>query len=292
MGSPMDDPVLLVGAGGGLGAAVARRLVRDGRNVIGTVRSQTQIAATASALPGLQQLFALDLADADGVLRTLRAELDGRKLAATIVCAAECHYGPLELEPLARARASMEINAFANLAIFQACMPALRHSRGTLVLVSSNSGLVSMPFLGSYQASKFALEALGDAMRLEAIKWGVRVVLVEPGGMDTKMPRGLGRSLDGDIAALTPEQRAHYGELYTAFAALLGSPAASSQATPLEQVADLIATILANPDPEPRYPVGADTAFLLQKRRESNDREMDEFARSVYGLAPYANPIS
>lgn len=276
----MSTPVLVVGTGGGVGRAVAQRLLEDGRTVIGTVRSEAHFAEMRHALPGLSALFALDLGDADAIQSTLRSQLGDTELAAVIVCAAQCRYGPLETESLVDARRLMEVNAFSNLAIYQVCLPALRRSAGTLVLLSSNSGVVSMPFLGTYQASKFALEALADVMRMEASKWGVRVVLVEPGGMDTAMSRRLAQRIPADIERLSAEEAAHYHNLYCGFRNIVAN---AQGATPVGDVAKLIAEIVESRDPEPRYPIGDDTALLLRKRTECSDREMDAFAKSLYG---------
>ncbi len=276
-------PILVVGARAGLGRAVAERLVAEGRRIIATVRSADQAPALAAALGDLAEVAVLDLGDANTVQDSLSARFRSASLAGVIVCAAECQYGPLEIAPLDAARRMMEVNAISCVAIYSACLPALRRSQSPLVLVSSNSGLVSLPFMGHYQASKFALEAYADVMRMEAAKWGVPVILVEPGGMDTPMSRAIKNGIQDDTNALGPEKDALYGDLYRGFGAIL---AASGSGTDVAVVAARILEIMGTPDPEPRYPIGDDTMALIEQRRALSDREMDRFARGLFGIAP------
>ncbi len=96
----MSGPVLVVGVRGGVGQTVARQLVAAGCRVVGTVRTAGQFAEVRAAVPGLADLLELDLDDADTVLATLAPRLADAELAAVIVCAAQCHYCPLETESL------------------------------------------------------------------------------------------------------------------------------------------------------------------------------------------------
>src|SRR5690606_12176358 len=102
-----------------------------------------------------------------------------------IVCAAVSHFAPMEMESCAMLRRAMEINCVSHLAIYQAAIAALRQSGGRLIFTSSLSGEVATPMMGSYVASKFALEGLADVMRQEASAWGVDVILMQPGTIDT-----------------------------------------------------------------------------------------------------------
>lgn len=271
------DPVLVVGVRGGVGAAVAQQLLQKGHTVIGSVRSAEQFDEVRTAIPGLADLLAIDMADAEGVRQRLVERFAGARLGGVIVCAAQSMYGPLETASIADFHKLMDINAGSCLATYQACMPALRAAQGRLVLVSSYSGKVGLPFFGLYEASKFALEALGDVMRQEAAPFGVKVVLVEPGGIDTEMSRGMRRRIDEDIAALPAETDARYGALYRKFRTQLQG------ATNLPSGADVAKHVIEAftvADPEPRYLVGDDTRFLLERRHALSDREFDAFIAS------------
>ena len=180
---------LVIGAAGGMGAEIAKALVANGYRVLATVLNDKEAEHLQAAAPGVAEVHRLDLSDADAVLKNLK----GLKLAsldAVIVSAAIGPTGPLELVPLSMLRRTLEVNTVAAAAIFQACMPALSAARGRLVLISSFSGKVALPFLGHYTTSKFALEGLGDVMRREAEPSGVDVILIEPGGVKTGMVAG------------------------------------------------------------------------------------------------------
>ena len=93
--------------------------------------------------------------------------------------------GPLEFLPLVSLRSQLEINVVGQIAVTQELLALLRRARGSIVNMSSVSGRVAAPFLGPYSASKFALEALSDSMRLELRPWGISVSVVEPGPIAT-----------------------------------------------------------------------------------------------------------
>ena len=272
------DPVLVVGVRGGVGAAVAQQLLQQGRTVIGTVRSADQFDEVRAAIPGLAELMAFDMADPEATRQVLADRFGSQALAGVIVCAAQSIYGPLESFSLAQFKRIMDINATSCLAIYQACMPALQRAQGRLVLVSSYSGRVTFPFFGVYQASKFALEALGDVMRLEAAEFGVKVVLVEPGGIDTEMSRAMRRRIDGEIAVLPAAENARYGHYYRKFSAQIhGASNLPSGADVAQHVVEAFNAV----DPDPRYAVGDDTRFLLAQRHALSDREFDTFVKSL-----------
>ncbi|MET0985657.1 MAG: SDR family NAD(P)-dependent oxidoreductase [Steroidobacteraceae bacterium] len=272
------DPVLVVGIRGGVGAAVAEQLIQQGHTVVGSVRSQDQVAAATAKLPGIAAVMSFDMADPERTRQVLASRFDNAKLDGVIVCAAVSDYGPLETSSLVDFKRIMDVNATSCLAIYQACVPALRRALGRLVLVSSYSGRLSFPFHGVYQASKFALEALADVMRLEAAEFGVKVVVVEPGGIDTEMSRAMRRSIDSDIAALSAEDSERYGYLYRKFREQLRG------ATKLPTGADVaghVVSAFAATDPEPRYVIGDDAQFLIAQRKVLSDREFDQLVKSL-----------
>lgn len=282
MGStPLSAPILVVGAGGGVGSAVARRLVARGEPVIATVRTQEGADALRRDLPGLSDVWPLDLSDADAARDALILRLDGRALGGWINCAAGCEYGPLETAPLRNFRTLLEVNAVSALALFQATISALRQTKGRIVLVSSYSGQIALPFLGIYESSKFALEALADVMRLESADFGVSVVVAQPGGIDTAMSRGMRDGVARDVGRLTDERAMLYAPLYRAFARITAEAVSMPSG---DDVAQGVIAAFDAVDPDPRYPVGDDAAWLLDQRRQLDDRQMDALARSLYGL--------
>ncbi len=103
---------------------------------------------------------------------------------------------PLEFVPLDELRHQLEVNLVGQVAVTQAFLPALRRARGRIVFVGSIAGKSALPFLGPYAASKHALEAVADSLRLELRPWGIHVAIVEPGSIKTPIwttRRGEGR---------------------------------------------------------------------------------------------------
>src|SRR5947209_16873980 len=95
--------------------------------------------------------------------------------------------GPLELLPLDELRRVLEVNLIGVVAVTQAFLPLLKRARGRIVNISSVSGRVAMPFMGPYAASKFALEAVSDSLRRELLPFGVDVIVVEPGSVQSRI---------------------------------------------------------------------------------------------------------
>lgn len=155
------------------------------------------------------------------------------------------------------------------------------------MLVSSISGRIALPFLGGYQASKFALEAMADVMRLEGSLSGVRVVLIEPGGVNTKLVSNAIDSVRHELSHLSEPALGLYGDLYRNFITM-SEGADWSLMSSAAHVAEVIVSAYRHPDPEPRYIVGADAEWFLTERKVRSDRAMDALAMKIYGITPLA----
>ena len=176
--------VVVTGASSGIGLASAVRLAGAGWRVFGGVRTE----ADASALRerGIEPLE-LDVTDAAQIAAAADAvgpTLDGLVDNAGIAIAA-----PLELVPLDELRHQLEVNVVGQVAVAQAFLPALRRARGRVVLMGSIGGKSALPFLGPYAASKHALEAVADSLRVELRPWGIEVAIVEPASIATPSGR-------------------------------------------------------------------------------------------------------
>jgi len=278
----MQRTVLVVGAAGGVGGALVCRLLERGYRVVGTVLDESERAAVSAACPEVSDLETMDLSSADSI-RDILGGLLGRSapgLHAAVVCAAVSPPGPLEIMHLEDFRRALEINVVSNLAIYQSCLPALRKTQGRLVLISSSAGRVAYPFLGAYVSTKHALEGLGDVMRQEAGRWGIEVILMEPGGIRTGMVRGTLARIERDQGALSPVHRELYGKQFQSFARVAGG-ALSAGLEPRE-VAGSIVDALETPAPQSRYVLGSDAQELFRHRRVLSDRDMDAMFAKVY----------
>ena len=236
------NSVLVTGASSGIGRATAEHLRDRGWSVLAGVR------AAADAPDGCEAVE-LDLTD----VRWQPRPLDAAVLNAGIALS-----GPLEFVPVEELRNQFEVNVIGQVALLQALLPALRESRGRIVLMGSVSGRLALPFLGPYAASKFALEAVADSLRGEVEPFGISVSLVQPGSIATPMWRK-----GGERAANLPEEAVRlYGP---AIAGLRAGAAKRGAVTPASDVAAVVEHALTAERPRTRYVVGdgARTRTLL-----------------------------
>jgi NAD(P)-dependent dehydrogenase (short-subunit alcohol dehydrogenase family) len=186
--SQESPAVLITGSSSGIGAACAVGLDRRGFRVFAGVRSQADAERLRQqASPRLTPVM-LDVtapASIAAVAATLSDALGSRGLAGLVNNAGVAVCGPLETLPLAELRRQLEVNCVGPIAVTQAMLPLLRAARGRIVNMSSANGALAPPYMGPYAASKFALEALSDALRLELRRTGIKVCLVEPGVIAT-----------------------------------------------------------------------------------------------------------
>jgi NAD(P)-dependent dehydrogenase (short-subunit alcohol dehydrogenase family) len=272
---------IVVAGAGGVGSCVVAMLRSAGHAVIATVLNDEEERAVKAKDPDVESLR-LDLSDADSVLAALRQRIEALdRLDGIGVCGAIAPLGPLEMTPLSLARRTFEINVLSDLAIYQAALPALRKSGGRLAMVSSMAGKASMPFVGAYSASKFALEGLADAMRREVIAQGVSVSLVLPGGIKTPMVVNQLREVAAAIERLTAEEDALYGVLYRGFQTAASQSHTGDAAEP-EVVAEAVVAALTAPDPKPRYVVGEDARQLIAAADAMSDEEADAMFTQMF----------
>jgi short-subunit dehydrogenase len=148
----------------------------------------------------------------------------------------------------------LDINVIGQLAVTRAVLPKLRESRGRIVFISSVNGRLSVPLLGPYCASKFALEAAADALRMELKGWGIPVVLVQPAQTDTDMWRTADDMVVETEASMTPALRTLYAKHIAGMKKSV--PAARKMAVPADKVAAVVEEALTARRPRARYVVG------------------------------------
>jgi NAD(P)-dependent dehydrogenase (short-subunit alcohol dehydrogenase family) len=278
---------VVVGANGGMGAAVTRALLQQGYHVAATVSRPDTLDAFLAAFPACSHAVPLDLSDAGAVKAQLTGLVENLpRLDAVVVCAAVAPFAPAETTDFDVFRQTVEINCLSNLAVYQSCLPALRRSAGRLLLTGSWSGKVATPMMASYVASKFALEGLVDVLRQEASAWGVQVVLIQPGALDTQMMRRSQASLAATIASLPESETALYGKLYRQMKYRADEGIANANFTAPEAVAATVCQALEATHPATRYPVGADAIYMCDMAATRSDREIDDFILDMYRSAP------
>ena len=247
--------VLVTGASTGIGAACATRLARRGWRVLAGVRN------AGDAPDGAEEVL-LDVTDEHDVaaLRERVGELHGLVNNAGVALA-----GPLEVVPIDELRRQLDVNVVGQVAVTQAVLPALRRGRGRIVLMGSIAGRSALPFLAPYAASKHALEAIADALRVELAPFGIGVTIVEPGTIRTPIwTKSAERAdemierVDADVLGLYADRVALFRKL-----ALKGGARGASA----DDVAKVVEEALTSPQPRTRVLVGRDAKLRAQFER-------------------------
>lgn len=271
--TPTRDLVVVTGASTGMGAATARELAGRGYHVLAGVRRERDGAAVAG--PDIEPVI-LDITHPDQVAAlAARVENDpeGRRLKVLVNNAGIAVNAPVEALPMEEWRRQFEVNLFGHVAVTQALLPALLAAKGRVVNISSVGGKISMATYGAYGGTKFALEAVSDALRRELAPFGVQVVVVEPGGVKTEMtPRGT-ETANRIAATMTPAQQGRYAGLVQAIAHQAAEFTKTGESA--ENAALVIAKAATTARPRTRYTIGRDAAILLRLARILPDRTLD-----------------
>lgn len=278
--------VLVSGSSTGIGRETALRLDGAGYRVFAGVRRGSDGEALRQAASERLTPLLLDVTDSGSIelaVKSLAAQLDGGGLRGLVNNAGIAVFGPMECIPPEELRRPFDVNVFGTTALTQALLPLLHESKGRVINVSSGSGRVSTPMMGPYSASKYALEALSDALRSELRRFGVDVVVIEPGGMQTPLIGKEQAQLRELLGQLPPRGRERYGRLLERFLEVhdkMGSRTASPQ-----KVAAAIQRALEARRPRTRYAVGTDTRAILVARWLLPDRALDWIFLRAFGLA-------
>lgn len=271
---------LITGASTGIGRATALRLAGSGWTVLAGVRKVKDGEALVAA--GGERLvpIILDVTDAAQIAGAVEVVEEHGRLDALVNNAGVGFGGPLELIPIDDLRNQLEVNVLGPIAVTQALLPALRRSRGRIVFVSSVGGRVAMAFTAPYAASKHAIEAIGDALRVELRSSNVQVALVEPGSVTT--PIWDKSRAQGDGLSVPAELTEQYGHVPAAIDKVLKNT--ERRGIPPEQVAETIERALTARRMKARYLIGRDAKAMLLAKRLLPDHVFDRVARRVLGV--------
>ncbi|TGN61727.1 SDR family NAD(P)-dependent oxidoreductase [Paracoccus liaowanqingii] len=267
--------VLITGCSSGIGLDAARHLQANGWQVVATCRRPEDIAARRAE--GMECLH-LDLSDEASVADCAKAALAGGPLDALVNNAAFALPGAVEDMPRGALRAIFEVNLLGTHDLTTRLIPQFRaQGAGRIVTISSVLGLVGIPWRGSYVATKFALEGLTDVLRLEMHGTGVKVVLIEPGPITSRIRENaiphFERWVDWQASPRADQYRA------TLLKRLYEPSGKDRFELPPRAVSTRILTALTVPNPAPRYYVTAPTRISGVARRVLPTRALDWFAR-------------
>jgi NAD(P)-dependent dehydrogenase (short-subunit alcohol dehydrogenase family) len=191
--------------------------------------------------------------------------------------------GPLEVVPIDAFRRQFEVNVIGQVAVTQAFLPLLRKARGRVVNIGSVNGALSVPYMGPYSASKFALEAVTDALRVELRTWGIRVSAVEPGQIQTPIWEKSIAAADQLSKTVAPEILSLYEADLAALRRAVERFARS--ASPVDRVVQAVVHALMARRPKTRYFLGWHVRLPFKGMKMLNDRVRDWIVRKLLGLS-------
>jgi short-subunit dehydrogenase len=270
---------LVTGASSGIGADTALHLKEAGYTVYGAARRTERMSALQDA--GVNVL-SLDVTDDDSIRTAVETIIgESGRIDVLINNAGYGSYGPIEDVPMDEARAQIEVNVFGLARLTQLVLPHMRAQRGgTVINISSMGGEFTTLLGGWYHASKYAVEALSDALRMETKQHGIRVVVVQPGVIRTEW---------GAIAAQKLKETSRTGAYSTladgAAKALAASSEPNARNTSDPAVIGKTIVKIANARrPRTRYRVGFGARPLVFLRRLLSDRAFDSLMRRAMGV--------
>lgn len=287
MSAPKDNlpAVVITGSSSGIGAACALELDRRGFRVFAGVRSEADARRLQAGASESLSPLRIDVTDAESIdhaARSVAGAVGGAGLAGLVNNAGIVVAGPLEILPIEQLRKQLEVNVIGQIAVTQAFLPLLRAAGGRIVNMGSVNGSLAPPYLGPYAASKFALEALSDALRLELRNWGIAVSLIEPGAVETPIWEKVHAAADRMAEDVSPEALELYDADLTAMRAATRRLAAG--AMPVDKVVRAVLHALSARRPKTRYYITLQTRLVFRPFKLVPDRIRDWFIRRGIGL--------
>lgn len=255
--------VVITGASSGIGEACALVLENLGYQVYAGVRRERDGEALKRKASGRVTPILIDVTEPDSIVSAsdlVRSQVGPAGLAGLVNNAGIVVAGPLEILPMAALRTQFEVNVLGQIAVTQAFIPLLRQGGGRVINMGSISGKLALPLLGPYAASKFALEAITDALRLELRQWAIPVSIVEPGTVGTPIWQKSGHAANEVMRSLPSSSQELYRRLISAVEYKVGK--AAERAVPPEHVARVVARALLARRPRTHYVVGWNARLL------------------------------
>ena len=260
----LERSIVITGCSSGFGRVTALALAQRGWRVFATVRKQSDRESLLAEAKQHNTCSSLIPIICD-ITRQEQVTALAQQVAATVPRldallnnAGTAFAAPLELLALDDLRSQMEINVVAQVAVTQALLPLLKVARGTIINVSSVGGRIAIPVMGAYSASKFAIEAISDAWRLELAPTGVRVVLIEPGSSPTGIWQTSQQRAD---TALAQHRTGPYARLLTNIEKL--EMRTVELGFPPHVFADTVLKILNSKHPRARYSINRSAGLQI-----------------------------
>jgi NAD(P)-dependent dehydrogenase (short-subunit alcohol dehydrogenase family) len=293
--------ILVTGTSTGIGRACALRLAREGFSVwagVQKIEEADSIAQAGADMPIAIRAIQLDVTNLDSIRAAeaeIRSHVGDEGLFGLVNNAGICVVGPVEFISLEAWRRQLEVNFFGVIALTQIMLPLLRvcnandEKHGSrIVNMGSITGEISTPLFGAYSASKFALRAMNDALRLELRPEGIHVSLIVPGTIQSE----IWRKEKECVAAIAPGSpaRQHYGTLIDNVSKYVFSCA--EKALPAERVADAVLRCFTSVKPKVQYRVGWEAQVGSRAKKFTPDRLFDFLLARKLGVPKTSRPSS
>ncbi|WP_135851664.1 SDR family oxidoreductase [Halorussus salinus] len=277
----MTETVLITGCSSGIGRETAHAFLEDGWEVYATARNPADVEALGEAGANIASL---DVTDEDDVERVVERMIDEEgRVDCLVNNAGYAQLGPVEDVPVESVEDQFEVNVYGPHRLAREVLPHMRERQtGTIVNVSSVAGRLATPGMGIYNGSKFAVEGISDALRPEVSEYGIDVVLVEPGPVDTAFVERASDEIDG------LERSGAYETLYSILDDTEAIGGGGPGAVAPREVAETILDAANLTDPADRYPVGQ-VAKIAMLGRFVPAKLRDKFYRLAFSLVSKVN---
>jgi NAD(P)-dependent dehydrogenase (short-subunit alcohol dehydrogenase family) len=276
--------VVVTGASSGMGWSIALSLSRQGFHVFATVRRHEDGKALQRQATGQLTPLLMDVTDHAEIARAhqaVTAHLGAHGLDALVNNASVGLAWPLEIVPLDRFRAQFEVNVDGHLAVTQTFLPLIRRSTGRVIMIGSVADRLTPPSIGPLAASKHALLAVTEALRLGIAPWNIRVVLVEPGNIHTAADEKVEKDAAIALQHFDPAARELYADTCCNVTSRFG--ARHKRGSDPHVVAEVVVEAIETPRSRARYLVGKD-AWLFAVAGKLAPIVLDSLRRGVFGV--------
>ena len=278
--------VVITGASTGIGEACALLLDRKGFSVFAGVRNpEAAERLNAESSENLRTLM-IDVTDIELIEEAVAGvhEVIGNNGIHGLVNNAGITIGgPLEFLPIDALREQLEVNVIGQIAVTQAFLPLIRQGNGRIVIVGSTSGWNVFPLTGAYSASKFAIEAIADTLRIELLPWNIHVSLIEPGSVKTPIWNKSLELADRIMSELPDMAFQLYGDLIQSVQKILIRRGQTGIQP--KEVAQAVTHALIARRPKTRYFVGSDAKLLVAFAKYVPDRVRDALIARLIGIS-------
>ena len=272
---------LVTGASSGIGRETAVMLAEQGFQVLAAARRMDRLTELAGQVEGVTPID-VDLSDSDD-LEKFCQHVSGLSEPVSVLInnAGYSLRGALEDVPIEAAKRMFQVNVFALMKVTQACLPGMRKMRaGTIVNVSSMAGKFAFPGSGPYAATKHAVEAITDALRIEIRPFGIRVVAIRPGFIATEF-NDVANSMTGDLFARTDPD---YKPVYETSGKAIGKMFIDATVTGPELIAKIIVDAVLSDSPKAIYHAGLYSEEFLGNRATLDEERFDAYLSEKIGL--------